>query len=121
MNLQQQFDFAVKNVRQQGTCSVDENEQGLYWVSEKVRCPGGWFLSKQTYSADLEGLRWGEVVRKLADKLPDYLQTQESVQLIDALVKAHDEVSLFDVPFFYVEDHFKRIANDLNLAYTSPN
>lgn len=122
MNLQEQFDFVVTNLRKQGTQSfVMKNNKHLcmYRGSDGKKCAAGWLIPDEVYTEDMEYMGWKEIVDKFCDVLPNYLKTAESLAMVKKLQLIHDDDYMdYDKELF--EKLLEEVAEKFGLKYTPP-
>lgn len=127
MNLQEQFDHVVSNLRKQRVASTvsdpnDDNYPGCAYRGENcTKCAAGHLIPDDRYHEEMENVLWEAVVDSFKDVLPDYLLSFESRELVAALQNVHDNLMFvkggktFDSP--EATTKFKIVANKYKLEW----
>ena len=124
------FDYIVEHLKRQDCKAVDTDEAGAgcqYRVEEfgqVLKCAVGALISKSAYGEDLEDRTIhidGLVYSAVSGSNPYWVMTQDSVDMLSALQRFHDEVEvsdwswLFDVVGKAIEQFgFENVAYNAN-------
>jgi|HubBroStandDraft_5_1064220.scaffolds.fasta_scaffold472574_1 hypothetical protein len=113
------FDAMIGHLRKQGCRSVSPWGACMYRSPDGLKCAFGGVIPDRLYGAWMEGMNSGNVLR--AEDCPEELKTMFPVEvrpLAYAVQSVHDNHDNYEPSQW--EAHFKRVANEFGVRYSSP-